>query len=70
MCINTDGSYHCECPTDMELAEDRETCLKMIQQNIYNRPQRDHPSEIGFVKYAQMVCPDGFILENETCLGN
>lgn len=53
----------------MKLAEDMKTCLKMSVPNIYNTPQRDIPPQKEIVKYAQMVCPDGYILENETCLG-
>lgn len=52
----------------MELADDMKTCLKIFH-SIYNTPQRDNPSPLNVVKYAQMVCPDGFTLENETCLG-
>lgn len=67
-CINTDGSYRCQCPTDMALDVDMTTCLKV--HSIYNTPQHDNPSQMSLVKYAQMICADGFILENETCLGN
>ncbi|XP_037039189.1 hemicentin-1-like isoform X2 [Bradysia coprophila] len=69
-CANTAGSYRCQCPTDMELADDMKTCTKI--HSIYNTPQHDNPSpttsSFTMVKYAQMVCADGFILENETCL--
>lgn len=54
----------------MELAEDMKTCLPIPQYSIYNTPQHDNPSQMSLVKYAQMICADGFILENETCLGN
>lgn len=67
-CVNSAGSYHCQCPIDMKLADDMKTCLKV--QSIYNTPQHDNPSQMSFVKYAQMICADGFILENEKCLGN
>lgn len=52
----------------MKLADDMKTCLKI--HSIYNTPQRDNPSQMSLTKYAQMICADGFILENEKCLGN
>lgn len=70
-CVNTNGSYRCQCPMDMELADDMKTCTKI--PSIYNTPQHDNPqpttTSFTMVKYAQMVCADGFILEDETCLG-
>ncbi|KAJ6596002.1 Hemicentin-1, partial [Pseudolycoriella hygida] len=64
-CVNTEGSYYCQCPIDMDLADDMRTCQKA--HNIYNTPQHDNPSQLSMAKYAQMICADGLTLENETC---
>lgn len=70
-CVNTIGHYKCECPMGYDLAIDGRTCQHLLDPANFQRPQRDHPfaGPSAFLKYAEMVCADGYSVDNEKCLG-
>uniref|UniRef100_A0A671K362 Thrombomodulin n=1 Tax=Sinocyclocheilus anshuiensis TaxID=1608454 RepID=A0A671K362_9TELE len=61
-CINTDGSYHCECFEGfIQSMEDMHKCKMHCEKNIC-------PAECDPNNNAQCSCPDGFLLEEQSCL--
>uniref|UniRef100_A0A673IYL1 Thrombomodulin n=1 Tax=Sinocyclocheilus rhinocerous TaxID=307959 RepID=A0A673IYL1_9TELE len=61
-CINTDGSYHCECFEGfIQSMEDMHKCKMHCEKNIC-------PAECDPNNNAQCSCPDGFLVEEQSCL--
>uniref|UniRef100_A0A673IS39 Thrombomodulin n=1 Tax=Sinocyclocheilus rhinocerous TaxID=307959 RepID=A0A673IS39_9TELE len=63
-CINTDGSYHCECFEGfIQSMEDMHKCKMHCEKNIC-------PAECDPNNNAQCSCPDGFLVEEEDFEGS
>lgn len=61
-CINTEGSYHCQCFAGfIQSMEDMNKCKMHCEENIC-------PAECDPNNNAQCNCPDGFLLEEQFCL--
>lgn len=57
-CINSPGSFSCECPTGLLLAEDFQTCVEDVTKmmELRNAPG----DQVYFVAPTGDHCPDGF----------
>jgi len=77
-CVNTDGSYHCECQSGYELRRDKRTCKGNLVLSLYRcecseglRDKRTCKGNLVLGLY-RCECSEGFQLrrDRKSCKGN